>query len=53
MHIQTQRKLPDFLNSISGSRRNRRTAARFAAEIPASTILSQPELRRIVAEMID
>ena len=53
MHIQTQTKLPDFFNSNSASRRNRRTTALHAAEIPVSAILSQPELRRIVAEMID
>lgn len=53
MHIQTQRNLPDFFNSKTRSRRNRRLTVRYAAEIPASAILSQPELRRIVAEMID
>jgi hypothetical protein len=35
------------------SRRNRRLTARYAAGTPASALLSRPELRRIVAEMID
>jgi hypothetical protein len=53
MHSQTERNLPNLFNSKSMSRRNRRLTARYAAGPPASAFLSRPELRRIVAEMID